>query len=683
MRAAARLDADALWQLDRLGSVALSGDGRLACCTVTRGSMAHNRTTSALWLFATDRRAPRRLTQCGDKDGQPAFAPRGGRIAFVARREQEGEKDATPQLYLIDTDGGEARRASRFAPGVESFKWLPDGRGVVFAAWVWPDEKGAAAQARRHEKHAERKESGYATSQAFYRHWDRNLPEGRVLHLLLLDLASGRVRDLFEGTRCELPRDSEGNAGYDVHPSGTRIAFAHDPAVRPVAGNRCALTEIELATRKVHTLADDPAWDFGAPRYAPDGRTLAATAAQVGAKHTALAQLALVEPGRGWRLAGAWDRDVGAPLQWAEDGRSVYFAAEDRGRRHLWRQELADGAVTPLHEGGWVQSFALAGGVTLLAIDRARHPVQLWAMRAGRVPQRLERFNDARLARLALGETHEHEVRGAQGEALQFWITQPPGFDARRRHAVVHVIHGGPHVAAGDTWSWRWNPHVLAAAERAGGRDGPGRVVVQVNYHGSSGFGFAWRDSIVGRQGELELQDIEAVSDWLLARPWVDARRVFAAGGSYGGFLVAWMNGHVPGGERRRYRAYVCHAGVFDRVATFAADSYAQRPKDLAARYWEDLPRVLAQSPMAFAAHMTTPTLVVHGALDYRVPDCNGLAYYNTLLARGIDTRLLWFADENHWILKPRNSRQWYREVLAWLERHEPAARAARAARAR
>jgi dipeptidyl aminopeptidase/acylaminoacyl peptidase len=208
-----------------------------------------------------------------------------------------------------------------------------------------------------------------------------------------------------------------------------------------------------------------------------------------------------------------------------------------------------------------------------------------------------------------------------------------------------------------------------------------GHVIAQVNYHGSSGFGWAFCHSLIGRQGELELQDIEAGTDWLLQQPWADKKQVFATGGSYGGFLVAWMNGHVPAG---RYRAYVCHAGVFDRVATFSADSYPVRPKDLAANYWENLPRVLAQSPHAAAAHMHTPTLVIHGALDYRVPDCNGLAYYNTLKARGIDARLLWFADENHWILKPRNSLQWYGEFLAWLDRHgakTPKARKAKEAK--
>jgi dipeptidyl aminopeptidase/acylaminoacyl peptidase len=223
----------------------------------------------------------------------------------------------------------------------------------------------------------------------------------------------------------------------------------------------------------------------------------------------------------------------------------------------------------------------------------------------------------------------------------------------------MQVIHGGPFAASGDSFGYRWNPHVLASK---------GHVVAQVNYHGSSGFGFAFHDCIMGRQGQLETQDIEAGSDWLLAQPWADGKRLSATGGSYGGFLVAWMNGHVPAG---RYQAYVCHAGVFDRVATFSADSYPQRPKDLGALFWEDMPHVLAQSPHSAAAQMNTPTLVIHGALDYRVPDCNGLAYYNTLKARGVDARLLWFPDENHWVLKPRNSRLWYREFLDWITQHD------------
>ena len=666
------LSVDRLWQIERVGAVALAPDGERAVCTLTSPSMETNQGTTSLWLLPTAKTAPRRLTHCGDKDGQPAWSPRGDRIAFIARREQQGRKDETAQLYLISPDGGEAERGSRFAPGIESFKWLPDGRRIVFAAWVWPELKGAAAQARRYRQFAERKESGYATAEAFYRHWDHNVPMGRVLHLLLLDLRSGRVTDLFEGTRYELPRNAAGNAVYDASPDGRRLAFVHDPAPVPLAGNRLALVELDLRRGRFTPLADEPAWDFGAPRYGPDGRRIAVTAAHVGPKHLALAWPALVEPGRGWRVLGQErERAVDGTLRWTADGSAILFAAEARGRCHLWRQPLADADASVAFEGGWVQGFDAAGGAVVVASDRAVHPVRVHAWRGGDAPKRLEHFNDALLERVDFGAVREVSVTGALGDAVQMWLTFPVGFDATRKHPLLQVIHGGPYAAAGDTFGYRWNTHLLASR---------GHVVAQVNYHGSSGFGFAFRDSIVGRQGELELQDIEAGSDWLLAQRWADRARLFAAGGSYGGFLVAWMNAQVPTG---RYRAYVCHAGVFDRVASFSADSYPMRPRDLAARYWEDLPRVLAQSPATFAARMDTPTLVIHGALDYRVPDCNGLACYNTLKARGVPARLLWFPDENHWVLKPRNSRLWYSEFLDWIEARTGAVRRAAGRRAR
>ncbi len=677
------LDAATLWKLCRLGGLALSPDGARAVCSVTTYDMDENRGSTALWLLSTLGGEPRQLTRCGSKDGQAAWSPQGDRIAFVARREQQGRKDDTAQLYVISPDGGEATRLSDFAPGIESFKWMPDGRRIVFTAWVWPQVKGAAAQNRQHKAWADRKETGYATSEALYRYWDHNLPQDRVLHLLLLDVDGpnrGRITDLFEGTPHQLARTDDGAAAYDVHPGGQHIAFAHDPAAVQRLGNPMALSQLTLRGRRVEPLLHRAGWDFGAPRYSPDGRQLACIAAHVGKAHTALSQLALMDlDNRAWRTLGkgagdvggkAWDFSVDAPLRWSADGRALLFTAEDRGRCPLWRHDIASGSFDVLYPGGTVQGFDVGAEAIVIAEDTARHPLRIHVLREGQAPRRLERFNDDILQGVALGEVKEVSVTGALGDAVQVWLTFPPGFDARRKHPVTHVIHGGPYAAAGDTFGWRWNPHVFAA---------PGQVIAQVNFHGSSGFGWAFKHSLIGRQGELELQDIEATTDWLLQQPWADAKRVCATGGSYGGFLVAWMNGHVPKG---RYRAYVCHAGVFDRVATFSADSYAVRPKDLAANYWQDLPKVLAQSPHAAAAHMDTPTLVIHGARDYRVPDCNGLAYYNTLKARGVDARLLWFPDENHWVLKPRNSVLWYAEFLAWLARHTaprqaPAKRAA------
>ena len=662
--AKAPMSVDILWRLDRLSSLSLAPDGRRAVCSVTSFSMKKNQGSTSLWLLPTDRAAPRRLTVFGEKDGQPAWSPRSDRIGFVARREQQGRKDSTPQIYVVAPDGGEARRCSDFTPGIEAFKWLPDGRQVVFSAWVWPELKGAQAQAKRHKQFSERKESGYVTSEAFYRYWDHAMPMGRVLHLWLLNLESGRATDLFEGTALELPRDSEGHAGFDASPDGRHVAFVHDPATTPLLGNRLRLSEINLRSRRVKRLADDAAWDFAAPRYSPDGRHVACTAAHVGREHTALHQLTVIERGGAWQVLGdTWDHAVNAPLRWAADGNALYFTSEDRGRCPLWRHDLASGDFTVVREGGWVQGFDVAGGVIATAADAAGHPVRIHVQHGTAPALRLESFNDEVLAQVALGDVREVLINGAGGAPVQMWLTFPAGFSVRKKHPLMHVIHGGPFAAAGDTFSWRWNAHLLASR---------GHVVAQLNFHGSSGFGWEFRHSLVGRQGELELQDIEAATDWLLARPWADARRVYATGGSYGGFLVAWMNGHVAPG---RYQAYVCHAGVFDRVATFSADSYPQRPKDLAAHYWNDMPRVLAQSPHTFAAHMHTPTLVIHGAQDFRVPDHNGLAHYNTLKARGVPARLLWFPDENHWVLKPRNAQIWVTEFLDWLDAHGPKSR--------
>jgi len=654
------ISVDTLWKFERVGGLSLSPDGAQAVCSLASFSMDENKGESALWLLSTFGGGPRRLTQCGEKDGQAAWSPTGERIAFVAKREQQGKKDESPQLYVIAPDGGEARRVSDFAPGVESFKWFPDGRRIAFVSWVWPQLKGTRAQARQHKAFRERKETAYATSQAQYRYWDHHVPMGRVAHLHVLDVASGRITDLFEGTPYELSRAEPDANTFDIAPDGRHIVFSHDPGAEKRMDNCKALAELNLRTRRIEKVALDKGWDFEAPRYSPDGARIAFIAAHQAKKHTMPGQLAVLERGARWRVLSAdWDHAVHAPLRWADDGRSVFFTAEQRARNHLWRFELHSRSATRAVSGGWVQCFDVAADVIVSAADAIDHPARVHAHRDGEAPRRLERFNDELLATLRLGAREDVSFKGAQGDEVQMWVVYPPGFDPRKTYPVLHSIHGGPHAASADTFHYRWNSHVFAAQ---------GYVVACVNYHGSSGFGHAFLDSITHRWGELELADVEAATDWLLKKPWADRRRVFATGGSYGGYMVAWMNGHVKPG---RYQAYVCHAGCFDWVAMFAEDAYTWFPRELGASYWDDMAKVHAQSPHAFAGRMKTPTLVIHGALDYRVPDGQGLAYYNTLKARGVDARLVWFPDENHWILKPRNSRLWYGEFFDWLKRHD------------
>ena len=671
------ITVESLWQLDRLGAPSLSPDGAQAVCSVASFSMDENKSSSALWLMSTRGAAPRRLTQCGEKDGQPSFSPRGDLIGFVAKREQAGHKDDTPQFYLIPPDGGEARRVGEVATGVEAFRWCPDGRHIVFISWVWPKLKGAKAQAAALKAFKARKDTGYVTSDSFYRYWDHLIPAGRVAHLHLMNVTTGKVRDLFEGSDFELQRADPDAHCFDISPDGQRVVFAYDPAPEKRSDGRFAIAELDLKRKRFETLAHDVGWDFNNPRYCPSiGTTVGPTAALAGPKiaciashqalrHTMPGQLALISPGAPVEVLSAeWDHEVQAPLLWEADGSAVLLAAEQQGQRHLWRFDLADRRAELVVRGGWVQGFDKAAGTLVTVADAADHPARLQAHLPGAEARRIESFNNDTMAGIGLGRHEAISVVGALGDAVQVWLFYPPGFDASQQYPLLQVIHGGPHTAVGDNWHYRWNNALFAAQ---------GNVVAVVNYHGSSSFGHALLDSITHRWGELELQDIEAATTEMLKRPYIDPTRVYATGGSYGGFMVAWMNGHLPGGPTGRYAAYVCHAGCFDWTAMFADDAWAWHAKELGGWYWDDMARINAQSPHAFAAQMNTPTLVIHGAMDYRVPDAQGLAYYNTLKARGVAARLLWFPDENHWILKPRNSQLWYSEFFGWLKAHRGA----------
>ena len=540
------LTVDDLWQLERIGSVALSPDGAQAVCAVSRFSMEDNKGSTGLWLLSTFGGGPRRLTSCGEKDGQPAWSPTSTSIAFTAKREQQGKTDDTPQLNVIAPDGGEARRVSDYAPGIEAIKWFPDGKRIAFVAWVWPELKGAKAQAKRHKEFKERKETGYATSEAQYRFWDHHLPMGRVAHLHVLDVATGHVTDLFEGTAYELPRAEPGADRFDISPDGRQLVFAHDPQPQKRLDNVKALVEFRLRGRVFETVVVDKGWDFDCPRYSPDGRSIAFVACHMGKKHTMPGQLAMRARGGRWKVLSAqWDHSVDGPLRWAADGSALYLGAEERGRRHLYRFDIATRTASIAVQGGWVQGFDVASEVVATVADSMNHPARVHAHRRDAAPQRLERFNDATLAKRRLGTVEDVTLKGANGDAVQMWLIYPPGFDRKKKYPVLHSIHGGPHATFGDTFHYRWNTHLFAAQ---------GYVVACVNFHGSSGFGYAFLDSITHRWGELELQDVEAGTDWLLKQPWTDRRRVFATGGSYGGYMVAWMNGHVKPG---RYQAYV------------------------------------------------------------------------------------------------------------------------------
>ena len=551
-------DVDALWALARLGEPSLSPDGSQAVAAVSRYDMEDNRSRSSLWLFSTLGGEPRRLTEAGDKDGQPRWSPDGELIAFTAKREQQGVKDEEPQLYVIAPDGGEARRVGSVPTGVEALRWFPDGKRIAFISWVWPEHKTAAAQAKALKEFKARKETAYVTDEALYRHWDHHIPMGRVPHLHVIDVTTGAVRDLMAGSDRTLDWKEPGADSFCISPDGRFLVFAFDPAAQQRADNCFALAELEVRSGAQRVLLQEPDWHFEAPCYSGGGQHLAFVASHRGHKHTMPAQLAVLDTAGQWAvLSEHWDREVAAPLRWREDDLAIRFLAEDSGRRHLVEFDLNSRTPALLFEGGHAGAFDAQAGAVVVLHDSLQFPPRLSVLTTD-APRRIEALNDRLLAEHAFGAHEEVWLKGALGDPVQMWLIYPPGFSKARKHPAMQVIHGGPHTAFGDSWHWRWNHQVFANAGPGGGlRELPRLVELRPGVQGQPSPATLGRAGTAGCRGRYRLA--------AASQRWVDRRRITATGGSYGGFMVAWMNGHtgqgVPPG---RYQAYVCHAGCFD-----------------------------------------------------------------------------------------------------------------------
>jgi dipeptidyl aminopeptidase/acylaminoacyl peptidase len=648
-----RITVEDLWKLERPSQPTLSPDGAQACVSVSSYDMGENKSRTKLWLLSALGGEPRPLTTVGEKDGEPRWSPDGNTIAFIAKR----DKDEEPQVYLIAPDGGEARRLTSIATGAFAIKWFPDSRRIAFLSWTWRDAGAHKKLAKRYREMKDDPVKAHITEQASYRFWDHWLADGRVPRLFTVDVDSGKVRDLFAGTRYELPSNDPAAHHYDIAPDGREIAFTFNPDEARRFDQQHHIIALDLRSGRARNLTKSSPLSHASPCYAPDGRSIAFLAQDLRKSPVAPDRIALLDRATGRiRVTGTkWDRGVMAPLAWSPDFKSIVFHAEDNARVHLFRWSLGDPAPRIIGTGGTVSEFDARAGTIAFVRNSMSTPPAVFVLDSAGHERRIDRFNDAVMGKLELGAVKEFEIRGWKGEKVQMWVVYPPGFDAKKKWPLLHNIHGGPHAAWGDNFHFRWNNQVFAAQ---------GYVVACVNYHGSSSFGQTFLESLRHEMGKRELADVEAGTDFMLKRGYIDAKRLVAAGGSYGGYMVAWMNGHTD-----RYKAYVCHAGCFDWVSMHADDVYYWMPRQLGAEYWDDFARIESQNPRANVKGMKTPTLVIHGLLDYRVPDAQGLAYYNALKAKGVPARLLFFPDENHWILKPRNSRLWYREFFAWLAR--------------
>ncbi|MEJ2534624.1 MAG: S9 family peptidase [Gammaproteobacteria bacterium] len=644
-----RLTAEVLWQLERFGSPVVSPDGARVIVPVTTYDEESGEADTRLWLLpAGGEGAPRALTTTGATASDPVFSPDGTRLAFVSKR---GEDEAG-QVYILPMDApGEASRLTDMATGAGGLRWVGD--HIYFISWVWPD-RSLEELADAVKAEAEKKVSAYVWNHLPYSQWDHFIDENRERHLYRVPAAGGAVEPVTPGTGRQLSRGEAGRDDYDVSPDGSTVAFVSNTAQGAAYANY-DLYMMDLEKREPRNLtADNPAAD-GSPMYAPDGRTLAYLRQSIPGFYGDQAKLVLLDAdGDDPRpVQGAWDRSMSG-LVWRPDGSGFYGAIDDEGTRRVYEIPVA-GEPRRITESTDFDSLAVARDGTLVARQQsALHPARIVRLDpAGDGATRLERFNDEKLADVAIGTRESVTYTGADGAEIQMWVHYPPGFDRRRKYPLFLLIHGGPHGAVTDNFHYRWNAQTFASW---------GYVTAWPNFHGSSGFGQDFTDSINPDWMTRPYADVIAAAEWLADQDWIDADRMVAGGGSYGGYLSTILLGRP-----HPFKTLVIHAAVYDLYAQMSADFavHGQRFGE----YWADPSIYREFSPHYYADRFETPSLIIHGQNDLRVPVGQAFELFRTLQTRGVESRLVYYPDENHWVLKRGNSIHWYGEVRDWIAR--------------
>ncbi|HEY0077516.1 MAG TPA: S9 family peptidase [Pyrinomonadaceae bacterium] len=648
---------DDLLKVRRVSDPRLSPDGRWIAYTVADTDREANRRVTQIYLLPTAGGEPRQLTSERQSSSSPRWSPDGTRLAFVSSRE------GGQQLWTIEVASGKLTRITNISTGADNPVWSPDGKWLAFTSSVYPECTTEECNRERVEKAASSKVTAKITDRLLFRHWNA-WQEGKRSHVFVVSSAGGAARDLTPGDFDAPPFSLGGQVDYAFSPDSTELAFASNRDKVEATSTNGDIFVVPVAGGEARRLTGANTGNDLTPLYSPDGRFLAYRSQTRGGFESDRWRLMLYDrrTNQTRSVTEALDSSVEG-YSFTRDGGRIYFVAAERGRHPIYSLALPGGEIKKVVEG-FNDDVQISSDARTLVFTRQSmaRPIEIFRASAdGAGLTQLTKTNDAMFAGIYSPAAEEVEWTGAEGARVHGFLLKPHNFDASKKYPLIVLIHGGPQGAWNDNWSYRWNPQIFASK---------GYAVFMPNPRGSTGYGQKFTDEISGDWAGKVVTDILNGVAQVAGAPYIDRERIGAAGGSYGGYMVNWIEGHNDD-ARVRFRALVSHAGVFNTTSMAGATEELWFTQwEFKGMPWENPEMYNRWSPHMFVKNFKTPMLVIHGELDYRVPYTESLQLFTALQLQGVESRLLIFPDEGHWILKPQNSELWYNTVAAWFDKH-------------
>ncbi len=668
-----------MMQLKRVGEPTVSPDSKWVAFSAVDVSLDANTKTPHLWIVPVAGGESKRLTPAsGAGEDRVRFSPDSKRVIF------ESDRGGVTQIWVQDFDTaagaltGEPKQVTTISTEASGGTWSPDGKSVLFVSSVFPDCKDDACNKQRDEEQAKSKVKARTYDHLMFRHWT-HYDNGKRSHLFIVPIEGGVARDLTPGDYDVPPFSLGGQDQYAFSPDGKEVAYTCNTDEVQATSTNSDVFVVPSSGGTAKRITTNPGSDSTAI-YSPDGKYIAYRSQLRGGYESDRFRLMLYERATGkiTDLTPNFDRWVDS-IAWSPDSKTIYLTAGNEGQNPIyalhiaqtnpWPEELVDGyndSPTPTSDG----KVLVFDTMSISAPNEIYTAPLMFAQCRMAVPPNaysvpdcllsksnpLTHMNDEVLSKVAMEPMESFWFTGAAKEKVQGFLLRPPGFDNQKKYPLKFLIHGGPQGAWGDDWSYRWNPELFAA---------DGYVVVMINFHGSTGYGQKFIDAINGNWGGAPYEDLMLGLDYAeKAYPFIAKDRECALGASYGGYMINWIEGHTD-----RFKCLVSHDGMFNTESAFGTtEELWFNEWEFKGTPWTNRDMYRKWSPHLFATNFKTPMLVVHGQLDYRLDVSEGFQMFTTLQRLKVPSKLLYFPDEGHWVLKPQNGRFWYQTVNAWVD---------------